>query len=220
MLCGLLFGIVPALSAARLDVNEALKQASTQHTAGPAGRRIGQLLVISEIALAFMLLIGTGLLVRSFDRLRREPIGFNPSNVLTADLSFPVLSLNFGVPPDRLNNYQSIADQIRLIPGVRAVGYASGLPLTGDNRDGHFSVEGQADLPGFLSDADYRVVSPDYFRALGVRLTAGRFFQKAMGPIQCRLSSSTRKWPRISFLTGMHWAIASGSIASIRKSDT
>ena len=182
MLSGLLFGIVPAFAAARIDVNETLKQASIQHTATRGTRRIGNLLVISEIALAFMLLIGTGLLVRSFEHLRRQPAGFEPANVLTAALSFPVLSLNWNVPPDRLNNYQSIAAGIRLIPGVRVVAYSSALPLTGDPRDGHFSVEGIADLPGFLSDAKYRVISPDYFRAIGTRLLAGRFFSDNDGP--------------------------------------
>ncbi len=177
----LLFGIVPAFAAARIDVNEALKRASTQHTATRGSRRIGNLLVTSEIALAFMLLIGTGLLVRSFEHLRRQPAGFEPANVLTAALSFPVLSLNGNAPPDRLENYQSIADRIRLLPGVRAVAYSSALPLTGDPRDGHFWVEGLPDLPGFLSDAKYRVISPGYFRAIGTRLLAGRFFSESDG---------------------------------------
>ncbi len=182
VLCGLLFGVIPAFAAARGEVHETLKEASLQHTATRKARRIGNLLVVSEIALAFMLLVGTGLLVRSFGELRRQPAGFNPANVLTAALSFPVRSLSFEVPPDCLDNYQSIAARIRLLPGVRAVAYSSALPLTGDPRDGHFSVEGRADLPGFLSDAKYRVVSPDYFRAIGTRLLAGRFLSESDGP--------------------------------------
>jgi predicted permease len=182
ILSALLFGIVPAFAAAGIDVNETLKRTPTQHTATRGTRRIGSLLVISEIALAFMLLVGTGLLVRSFERLRHQPAGFEPANVLTAALSFPVLSLNWNAPPDRLENYQSIADRIRLIPGVRAVAYSSALPLTGDPHDGHFSVEGVPDLPGFLSDAKYRVISPGYFRAIGTRLRAGRFFSANDGP--------------------------------------
>ena len=98
VLVGLLFGIVPAFTATRTDANERLKQAATRHTATRKNRQIGNMLVTSEIALAFVLLVGMGLLARSFEQLRSQPAGFEPANVLTAELSFPVTSLNGGRP--------------------------------------------------------------------------------------------------------------------------
>lgn len=182
ILSSLLFGVVPAFVASRIDVNETLKQTSAQHTAAGKTRRIGNVLVVSEVALAFVLLIGTGLMLRSFEQMRRQPAGFDSSNVLTAALSFPVLSMKWDAPPDRLQHYQAITSRIRLIPGVRYAAYTSTLPLSGDRRDGHFLIEGFPDLPGFQSDADFRIVSPDYFRAVATRLIAGRFFSERDGP--------------------------------------
>jgi putative ABC transport system permease protein len=182
LLSSLLFGIAPALVASRIDINHTLKQTSAQHTAAGNTRRIGNLLVISEIALAFVLLIGTGLMMRSFEQMRHQPSGFDAANVLTGALSFPVASLKWDPPPARLEHYQAIAARLRTIPGVRYVAYSSTLPVSGDRRDGHFWIEGAADLPGFLSDADYRIVSPDYFHSISARLIAGRFFSEGDGP--------------------------------------
>jgi putative ABC transport system permease protein len=182
LLASLLFGVVPAFVSSRIDVNETLKQTSAQHTGAGKTRRIGNLLVVSEIALAFVLLIGTGLMLRSFEQMRRQPAGFDPSNVLTAALSFPVLSMKWDAPPGRLQHFQAITSRIRLIPGVRYAAYSSTLPLSGDRRDGHFLIEGYPDLPGSQSDANFRVVSPDYFRAVGTRLISGRFFSDSDGP--------------------------------------
>ena len=114
-----------------------------------------------------MLLVGMGLLVRSFEHLRQQPVGFEPANVLTAELSFPLTSLSVENGPDRIADYDAIQSRVRLIPGVQTVAYSSVLPLTGSQPDGHFAIEGTTDRPGFLSDAKYHVISADYFRAIG-----------------------------------------------------
>lgn len=180
--CALLFGLIPAWSAVRVDVNTAVKEVSQQHTASRSLRRGGNLLVVSEIALAFMLLVGAVLLVRSFEHLRHETTGFNPRNVLTAKLTFPVTSLNSNAPVrNYVPEYQAIAASVRALPGVRGVAFGSDVPLNGNTPDGHFWIKGHLDLPGMMSDANYRVVSPDYFRVLGITLRQGRFFSESDG---------------------------------------
>jgi putative ABC transport system permease protein len=182
LLSGLLFSLMPAWSATRTDINEGLKEGSSQHTASYGTRRSGNLLVVSEIALAFMLLIGTGLLVRSFERLNHQGSGFDPKNVLTADLIFPMISTDPKAPPvNYVPDYQTIASAVRRIPGVREAAFSSAVPLDGNGQDGHFSIQGQADLPGMLSDAKYRVISPGYFRAIGATLAGGRFLTESDG---------------------------------------
>ena len=177
----LLFGAAPAWSAAQVDVNDAVKEVSQQHTGSRSLRRNGSVLVTSEIALAFMLLVSAGLLVRSFARLRSEKAGFDPRNVLTADLQFPMASLDAKSPPNYVPEYEAIASAVRELAGVNTVAFGWDLPLNGDRRDGHFWVEGQADLPGMTSDAYYRVISPAYFRVIGVALREGRFFSENDG---------------------------------------
>ncbi len=139
---GLLFGVLPAWSASRSAVMERLKQGSRGQTGSLRSRRTGGLLVISEVAMALMLLAGAGLLLKSFWRLRQVDPGFQAAHVLTANLSFPGLSIDDSSgPPNLIPAYRQLFDSIRAVPGVKAVGTISSLPLGGDpDTNGHFRI--------------------------------------------------------------------------------
>lgn len=207
----LLFGCLPAWSAAKIDIQSALKVGSGQHTSSRRARRTGHLLVISEIALAFMLLIGAGLLIRSFERLQHQDLGFHPDHVLAATLSFPVLSPNPNAgPPALAGTYRQVLDRVSAIPGVQSAAFTSQLPFAQMNRNGHFLVEGRADLPGFTSDADYRVISGNYFQTLHIKLFEGRSFTRAdtasrPSVIVINASLAKRLWPQESALGHRIW---------------
>ncbi len=211
LLCCLLFGCLPAWNAIKINIQEALKSGSGQHTSGHRTRRAGRLLITSEIALAFMLLIGAGLLVRSFERLQHQDLGFHADHVLTASLSFPILSLDpHFTPPSLVPTYHQILDRVSAIHGVQSAAFASHLPFDGPDSDGHFFVEGQADLPGLDSDAGYRVVSANYFHVLQVKLLKGRFFSGAdtissPGVVIINTSLAKRLWPHGSALGHHLW---------------
>lgn len=210
--CCLLFGCLPAWNATKSNIREGLKAGSGQHTPGHRTQRAGRMLVTSEIGLAFMLLIGAGLLIRSFEQLQRQDLGFHADHVLRAQLSFPVSSLDMRVKqPSLVPAYSQILERVGALPGVDAAAVASYVPLDEFDPDGHFSVEGQTDLPGFGSnDAGYRVVSPDYFRVLQIKLLCGRFFSKgdtasSPGVIIINASLAKRLWPHESALGHRLW---------------
>jgi putative ABC transport system permease protein len=168
---GILFGLAPAFQGSRIDLNEALKESGTRSTAGSSRARTRSLLVIVEIALALMVLIGAGLLIRSFLLLQSVDPGFNPHNVLTAFISAP------GDPRQQVVLAKEVIDRIEALPGVQAAGGATSSPLlTNDN--GPFQVEGQpAPQPGDpVIYAERPKVTPGYFRALGIGLVEGRTF--------------------------------------------
>jgi putative ABC transport system permease protein len=177
---GLLFGTLPAWAASRTQTIDRLKEGAVAVTAGLKARRAGGVLVMSEVALALLLLTGAGLLLKSFGRLSQVDPGFRPGHVLTAHLAFPDLGSEAGGPAsDLVPVYRQLLDRIRATPGVVTVGTMSSLPLGGDPEvNGHFKILGRPDPPG-TQDAGFRIVSPDYFRALSIPLEAGRFFDTA-----------------------------------------
>src|SRR5207248_48787 len=167
LLCGFVFGSAPALASARQDVNGNLKEGSRSGTSGVTARRIRGLLVVSEIGLSVMLLIGAGLLLKSFRRLLAVDPGFRAGGVLAGAIvpSFP---------PDRIterqNLYREILDRISSLPGVTRAAFASNVPLQGHNEYNSFEIRGRA-RPPLLVDlpiADKRIVSPDYFAVMGI----------------------------------------------------
>jgi putative ABC transport system permease protein len=178
VLTGVLFGLLPALRLSRNELNESLKEAAGRAATGRT-RRAGGILVVSELALSMVLLITAGLLIRSFFGVLRVDPGFRAEHVLTAQLSLPVLSLTEPVHPGEvLNYYQQILERIRSIPGVTAAGTTTRLPLSDQlNVTGLFDIEGRPPAKlGSSQVAGYRVVSPDYFRAMGIPLVCGRNF--------------------------------------------
>ena len=173
---GLVFGLAPALQTSRLDLNETLKESGRRGSGGERHNRLGSLLIVSEIALSFMLLVGAGLLVKSFMRLRDVGPGFNPANVLTMRLGTTPGKYPQGAPRAQL--FRQAVERIKTVPGVTAAGATLSLPLGGDtfNVGRSYIREGRPATPEESANAAYMVITPDYFRAMQIPLTAGRAF--------------------------------------------
>jgi putative ABC transport system permease protein len=171
---GVLFGLAPALRATNPDLNESLKEGG--RGAAGDGRRshVRSLLVVSEVALSLMLLVGAGLLFRSFLRLQEVELGFRPERVLTFRIA--PSGPNFTRDPQYSAFYRQVAERTRALPGVDAVGVINTLPLS-KGPTSAVQVEGR---PTLTKDkwprVNYRSVSPDYFRAVGVPVLKGRAF--------------------------------------------
>ncbi len=174
MLAGILFGLGPALHTSRLDLRAALNEASRGSTIGSAQKRFRSLLVVTEIALAIVLLVGAGLLLRSFDRLQRVEPGFRAGNLLVADV--PLSPQAYKVAPARMDFFDRLLQRSRALPGVTAAGAASFLPLSSGASQLHFNIQGRP--PKSARDyliIGYRPVSPHYLETLGIPLLHGRF---------------------------------------------
>jgi putative ABC transport system permease protein len=198
ILTGIIFGLAPALQVSKPDLNESLKEGG--RTSASAGRnRVRGLLVVSEVALALVLLIGAGLMIKSSARLRDVNPGFDPNNVLTMGVSF----LRSKYPDDAKieSLYRQLFERLGGVPGVQSVGAISELPLSGSNTNDYFSIEGRPPLPqGEASIVEYRIVSPNYFKAMGIPLLAGRDISEAdtkqtPNVVVINESFSRRHWP-------------------------
>jgi putative ABC transport system permease protein len=174
IITGLLFGIAPAWLAARADMNEALKQGTRGSTEGGARGRLRSALVVIEVMLALVLLGGAGLLARSFMQLAHVDPGFVPENATLLRLSLPQKKY---AQPEQQNAFaNSLLERLNDLPGVQAVGITHSMPLVGDFVLG-FNIEGRPPIaPADLPSTNYYSVTPDYFRAMGIRLVRGRLF--------------------------------------------
>jgi putative ABC transport system permease protein len=171
----LLFGLVPALRAAAVDVNRTLR-AGTNPSASKAQAKMRGLLMIAEVALTLVLLIGAALMVRSFIALQQVRPGFDPTSVLSFRVSLPVAKYSrFEM---RAEFIRRMEDELKRLPGVVHVGITSQLPLTGSGALSPFAYDEVTARNWESATADGRGASPDYFRALGTRLLAGRFFEE------------------------------------------
>jgi predicted permease len=178
VLTGLLFGLAPAWRALAVDLNTSLKSGGrTGQTAGGmslARNRLRGLLVVSELALSLMLLVGAGLLLRSFVRLQQVPPGFSTNNILSMQVA--PAGPNYRQDSAVVRFYQEIEDRIARLPGVKAEGVVSVLPLSGEVGWGGIKVEGYTPPPGQELQVDIRFASTDYFRTMDISLVKGRFF--------------------------------------------
>jgi putative ABC transport system permease protein len=173
VLTGVICGLAPALQTSKPDLNEALKEGGRTGTAGAARHRIRNLLVVSEVALSLILLIGSGLLIKSFLRLRETETGFNPDNLLTMQLSYAA-----GRDEGRkvANFFAQVEERIKTLPGVESVAISTGVPLLGASETS-FAIEGRPPAePGKRPMTVIYITTPDYLRAMGIRLLRGRFF--------------------------------------------
>jgi putative ABC transport system permease protein len=176
---GAIFGLVPALQASKSNLNESLKEGG-RRSSGGSSHRVRSLLVISEIALSLILLIGAGLMVKSFQRLQQVNPGFNPENVLTARLSLP--DSRYPKSVNRAWFTEQVIDRIAALPGVESAAAVANLPLGGNARSNSFTVEGRPPLPpGEFIAADNNRITPDYFRAMEIPLIRGRSFGERDG---------------------------------------
>jgi predicted permease len=180
LLTGILFGVAPLWRAVRVDPNTSLKAGgrSGQSDGGLYLRRhrLRGLLVVSELALSLMLLIGAGLLLRSFVRLQSVAPGFTTEHVLTMQIA--ATDPKYRDDKALANLYREIENRVAHLPGVVAEGEVSVLPLTGSVGWGGIHVEGYTPPPGQELQVDLRVASADYFRAMEIPLRAGRFFSE------------------------------------------
>ena len=165
------FGAAPAWQLSRTDLRTALGA----ETRGSSSRRTGQLIVASEIALAFAVLVGAGLLVRSFARVTAVDPGFDVDHRVTIRLSLP--AARYRDAPQRAAFYAQLFERFSALPGVRAAGAVSELPLGGANNMGTFEIESRpTPRGGDLPHADWRSASPRYFATMNIRLVSGRVF--------------------------------------------
>lgn len=175
VLTAVVFGGVPALLAARAKPGETLSDVARDTAGGSSGRHVRRVLIVSEVALAVVLLVGAGLLIRSFQLLRQVDTGFNTENLLTMKMVLPMPK--YRRPETRKAFYDEVLQRVKEIPGIESAGVITFLPLSFSGMNFNFSVEGQTP-PGDmkLPFALYRSVSPDYFNAMGIPLQRGRFF--------------------------------------------
>ncbi|HUI41914.1 MAG TPA: ABC transporter permease [Terriglobia bacterium] len=176
LLTGILFGLAPALQASRPDLNDTLKEGGRGLAAGAARGRFRDALAAAEIALALVLLAGSGLLIRSFLNLTKVDPGFRPQGVLTLNVSLP--EFGYSTPAGMVAFESQAVARLASVPGVRSAGAVSGLPLGDMMIMGDYTVEGQAAPQPGAPSALKAVVGGDYFRAMGIPLVRGRFFSE------------------------------------------
>jgi putative ABC transport system permease protein len=175
LLTALVFGGLPALLAARAKPGETLSDVARDAAGGTSGRYVRRVLVVSEVALAVVLLVGAGLLMRTFRLLRQVDTGFTSQNLLTMKMVLPMPK--YAKPEARRGFYDEMLRRVAEVPGVESAGMITFLPLSFSGMNFSFSVEGQTQPSDMkLPFALYRVVSPDYFRAMNIPLQRGRFF--------------------------------------------
>jgi putative ABC transport system permease protein len=174
VLTGLVFGLVPALNSSRLNVNEALKEGGRSATAGSARHRFSSLLVVSELAIALVLLVGAGLLIKGFWRLRAVEPGFKTDHLLTMRVELP--EARYREIPKQTQYRRQVLEAINTLPGVQAA-MVSEIPLADDALMHNFIIEGRPPIaPGEEPDLFTRSVGGDYFRTMGIPLRTGRDF--------------------------------------------
>jgi predicted permease len=175
LLTGFIFGLVPALQASKPDLNDSLKDGGRGSTGGIRGSRVRSLLVVAEVALSLVLLVGAGLLIRSFMRLQQFDLGFNPDKLLTMRIQLPGTKYREG--KQITSFYQQLLQRIENVPGVRSVGAISEIFLTDTPNSTGFTIEGRPAPVGAESiEVPFDSVSPGYFRVMGIPLLSGREF--------------------------------------------
>ena len=178
VITSLLSGTAPAM-AARQTVTGSLKEGTTQTTASKGRQRLRSLLIVSQVAVSFLLLIGAGLMLRSFMKLQHVDPGFQPENVLTMRIGLDFTK--YGTNEKQVAFFETLLDKIQAQPEVKTASASMMIPLTNNMQmSGDFQLEGQPAVPGqSLPVAEFRVVSPGYFEALHIPVTEGRAFTRA-----------------------------------------
>jgi putative ABC transport system permease protein len=175
-----LFGIAPALQAGKSDVYAALKSDGGRSSAGLKRSRLRSAIVIAEVALAVVLLTGTGILLRAIIGDLHRSLGFQPAQLLTAQIS--LTESRYKDAPKQAAFYKELLQKLQILPGVQSAAVASDLPATGASENS-FSLRGQESVPaGERPRARYFVVSPNYFETAGIPSLSGRNFTEADGP--------------------------------------
>ncbi|MDQ3803874.1 MAG: ABC transporter permease [Acidobacteriota bacterium] len=201
LLTGLIFGLAPAVQASNFNLNETLKEGGRDSAAGSRGNRIRALLVVAEVAVSLVLLIGAGLLINSFLRLRNVDPGFRADNLLTMSIELP--QQKYPDPARRAAFYTELVSRIEALPGVKSAAVTNWIPLVFQGDSIGFSIEGRPDPApgqGRRPTVVTRVVHPHYFRTMGIQLLRGREFgeqDRVESPTVAVISETMarRHWP-------------------------
>jgi len=197
---GILFGTAPALRLSRLEITAVLKEGGRGASVGGHGRRLADLLVVAEMALAIVLLVGAGLMIRSFLTIYKAPLGLGTTNLLTMRLALP--DSTYPKPTDQIAFHDRLKSRLESIPGVELVAIANFLP-TGGSLSFPYELEGVAPPDtAHRPSASTVVISPNYFRTLDVGLLAGRAFSESDGlsglpAVIVNRSFAAKVWPRV-----------------------
>jgi putative ABC transport system permease protein len=197
--CGVLFGLAPALRISRIDLTRAIKQSGAQSGAGSGGKRMRDLLVIAEVALALVLFSGATLMLRSFINVRDLDPGFRPAHVLALETELPFPK--YKDPAVRNAFFQRVLDRVNHLPGVVAAGCTTWLPLTNWGGANGIRIEGRPALgPGHAMIPNTRMISDKYMQAIGMRLVKGRNFNASDDPSTAKVAlineaAAEKFWP-------------------------
>jgi putative ABC transport system permease protein len=223
---GLFFGLVPALKASRSNVSEALKTGGRDAMGSHHRTLIRSFLVISEIAFSIVLLTGAGLMIGSLKQLLNVNLGFNPENVITMRLSVPEARYSIA---HTASFYHQLLERVRSLPGVKAVAIVNQLPMSDATANASFDVEGRPSSNSDVNLADTQIISPDYFRAMGISLLRGRFLNDEdanLSPASVIVNQTlaSKIWPgtdplgkRIRLGPGYPWLSVVGVVADIKN---
>ncbi len=175
LLTGIIFGLVPALEAARFDLTDSLKEGGKNIGGGARSQRLRNLFVVTQVALALVLLVGAGLLMKSFNRLQSVEPGFEPNNLLTMQINLP--GRKYDTDRKIIDFFKRAIEQLQAIPGVEVAGAINSLPFAGPHSGTNVEIEGQPKLPpGQELGTGVCVTDANYFQAMHIPLKRGRLF--------------------------------------------
>ncbi len=175
VITGILFGLAPALQASRTDLNESLKEGGARGSTGRRANRLRSLLVVSEVALALIVLTGAGLMIQTIARLSGVDPGLNPHNLLTMSVALP--QADFYGAPERTRFCEDVEQHVGSVAGVQSVSAVSHLPLAGGGAGREFVIQGRPDpSPAETPSGNYSMTCPNYFHTMGIPILKGREF--------------------------------------------
>jgi predicted permease len=230
VLTGIIFGLAPAFQSSKVELQDTLKEGGRSGKIAMR-RSVRNALVVAEVSLAVVLLVGAGLLIRSFVELQRVSPGFRPDGVLAMQLTLP--ANKYAEPPSRDQFVRRMLDEVRALPGVKSAGVTTVLPMSGNQQSGSFTIEGRQVAANESSPhGDRWRASPDYFKAMNIPLVRGRYFTEsdtadAPGVAIIDETMAKKYWPnedpvgkRISFEGGQQnrrWREIVGIVGHVRS---
>jgi predicted permease len=177
LLTGIVFGLAPALQASKIDLNQALKQGGGRTGLSTGGSKLRGTFVVVEVALALVLLVGAGLLIRTVFNLRGQYAVFQPEKLLT--MRTGLASYKYGEHYKRVAFYDEVLERMQALPGVVAAAYTTSVPLQWKGGANGFTIEGRQPKPGVSTNAIHRQVSAGYFQTMSIALKQGRYFDNS-----------------------------------------
>ncbi len=227
LITGIIFGLVPAVQASKVDLNKALKQSGSRTNSSAAGGLLRGAFVVAEVALAIVLLVGAGLLIQTVFNLQGQYSVFQPDKLLTMRTGLP--ESKYDEHAKRVAFYEQVLERLAALPGVTGAGYTTSIPLQWKGGASGFTIEGQKPEPGVSMNAIHRQVSTDYLQAIGFGLRQGRYFdehddQTSM-PVAIINETMVRQyWPnedplgkRFKLVEDVPWLTIVGVVADVRQ---